>query len=78
MTASNASMDVAAPAWVQNPKLVAWVQVLVYVGAVVVLMLFAVMLTRAPMRGEELTEPPLVRRAGITTRRSSLRRAANP
>ncbi|MDX6225526.1 MAG: NADH-quinone oxidoreductase subunit [Frankiales bacterium] len=30
-------------------ELVAWVQVLVYVGAVVVLMLFAVMLTRAPI-----------------------------
>ncbi|WP_067495747.1 NADH-quinone oxidoreductase subunit J [Actinoplanes sp. TFC3] len=29
--------------------LVAWVQVLVYVGAVVVLLLFAVMLTRAPI-----------------------------
>ena len=30
-------------------SLVAWVQVLVYVGAVVVLLLFAVMLTRAPI-----------------------------
>src|SRR5690242_4860782 len=30
-------------------ELVAWVQVLVYVGAVVVLLLFAVMLTRAPI-----------------------------
>jgi NADH-quinone oxidoreductase subunit J len=29
-------------------ELVAWVQVLIYVGAVVVLLLFAVMLTRAP------------------------------
>jgi len=30
-------------------ELLAWVQVLVYVGAVVVLLLFAVMLTRAPI-----------------------------
>jgi NADH-quinone oxidoreductase subunit J/NAD(P)H-quinone oxidoreductase subunit 6 len=30
-------------------ELVAWVQVLIYVGAVVVLLLFAVMLTRAPV-----------------------------
>jgi NADH-quinone oxidoreductase subunit J len=30
-------------------ELVAWVQVLIYVGAVVVLLLFAVMLTRAPI-----------------------------
>ena len=30
-------------------ELVAWVQVLLYVGAVVVLLLFAVMLTRAPI-----------------------------
>jgi NADH-quinone oxidoreductase subunit J len=34
---------------VLDAELVAWVQVLVYVGAVVVLMLFAVMLTRAPI-----------------------------
>jgi NADH-quinone oxidoreductase subunit J len=30
-------------------ELVAWVQVLIYIGAVVVLLLFAVMLTRAPI-----------------------------
>jgi NADH-quinone oxidoreductase subunit J/NAD(P)H-quinone oxidoreductase subunit 6 len=30
-------------------EMVAWVQVLIYVGAVVVLLLFAVMLTRAPI-----------------------------
>lgn len=30
-------------------ELVAWVQVLIYVGAVVILLLFAVMLTRAPI-----------------------------
>jgi NADH:ubiquinone oxidoreductase subunit 6 (subunit J) len=34
---------------VMGAELVAWVQVLVYVGAVVVLLLFAVMLTRAPI-----------------------------
>src|SRR4029453_2407957 len=34
---------------VPTPELVAWVQVLLYVGAVVVLLLFAVMLTRAPI-----------------------------
>jgi NADH:ubiquinone oxidoreductase subunit 6 (subunit J) len=39
-------------------ELVAWVQVLVYVGAVVVLLLFAVMLTRAPIgRSEDLDRP---------------------
>ena len=34
-------------------ELVAWVQVLLYVGAVVVLLLFAVMLTRAPIGASE-------------------------
>ncbi|MFI6758715.1 NADH-quinone oxidoreductase subunit J [Micromonospora sp. NPDC050417] len=34
---------------VLTAELLAWVQVLVYVGAVVVLLLFAVMLTRAPI-----------------------------
>jgi NADH-quinone oxidoreductase subunit J len=34
---------------VLGAELVAWVQVLVYLGAVVVLLLFAVMLTRAPI-----------------------------
>ena len=34
---------------VLGAELVAWVQVLIYVGAVVVLLLFAVMLTRAPI-----------------------------
>ncbi|WP_373315544.1 NADH-quinone oxidoreductase subunit J family protein [Planosporangium mesophilum] len=34
---------------VLSAELVAWVQVLLYVGAVVVLLLFAVMLTRAPI-----------------------------
>src|SRR5512142_3105725 len=34
---------------VLTAELVAWVQVLLYVGAIVVLLLFAVMLTRAPI-----------------------------
>ena len=34
---------------VLGAELVAWVQVLLYIGAVVVLLLFAVMLTRAPI-----------------------------
>ncbi len=33
-------------------EFVAWVQVLIYIGAVVILFLFGVMLTRAPMRDE--------------------------
>jgi NADH-quinone oxidoreductase subunit J len=33
-------------------EFVAWVQVLIYIGAVVVLFLFGIMLTRAPMREE--------------------------
>ena len=34
-------------------EFVAWVQVLVYIGAVIVLFLFGIMLTRAPMQPEE-------------------------
>ncbi len=34
-------------------EFVAWVQVLVYIGAVIVLVLFGIMLTRAPMHPEE-------------------------
>jgi NADH-quinone oxidoreductase subunit J len=33
-------------------EFVAWVQVIVYIGAVIVLVLFGVMLTRAPMQAE--------------------------
>ena len=33
-------------------EFVAWTQVLIYIGAVVILFLFGIMLTRAPMRGE--------------------------
>ncbi|MGI8646679.1 MAG: hypothetical protein DLM55_05340 [Acidimicrobiales bacterium] len=40
---------------VLSAEFVAWVQLLIYVGAVVVLLLFVTMLTRAPIgRGEEL------------------------
>jgi NADH-quinone oxidoreductase subunit J len=34
-------------------EFVAWVQVLIYIGAVVILFLFGIMLTRAPMRHAE-------------------------
>ena len=37
-------------------EFVAWVQVLVYIGAVIVLFLFGIMLTRAPMHPEESLE----------------------
>ncbi len=41
-----------------HAEFVAWVQVLIYVGAVVVLLLFAVMLTRAPIgRSTDLDRP---------------------
>jgi NADH-quinone oxidoreductase subunit J len=36
---------------VLTAEFVAWVQVLIYVGAIVVLMIFGAMLTRAPIRG---------------------------
>jgi NADH-quinone oxidoreductase subunit J len=43
---------------VLGAELVAWVQVLIYVGAVVVLLLFAVMLTRAPIGpSQDLNRP---------------------
>jgi NADH-quinone oxidoreductase subunit J len=38
---------------VLSAEMVAWVQVLIYIGAVVVLLLFAVMLTRAPIGPSE-------------------------
>ena len=47
---------------VLGAELVAWVQVLVYVGAVVVLLLFGLMLTRAPIGvSADLDAPPLQR-----------------
>lgn len=43
---------------VLTAELVAWVQILVYLGAVIVLLLFAVMLTRAPIGiSEDLNRP---------------------
>jgi NADH-quinone oxidoreductase subunit J len=43
---------------VLGAELVAWTQVLVYVGAVVVLLLFAVMLTRAPIGASDDLDRP--------------------
>jgi NADH-quinone oxidoreductase subunit J len=37
---------------------VAWVQVLIYIGAIVILFLFGIMLTRAPMRSEGSLDNP--------------------
>ena len=48
---------------VLTAELVAWVQVLLYVGAVVVLLLFAVMLTRAPIGASDDLDRP--RWAGV-------------
>ncbi|MEX0833789.1 MAG: NADH-quinone oxidoreductase subunit J [Actinomycetota bacterium] len=39
---------------VLGAEFLAWVQVLIYVGAIVVLLLFGLMLTRAPIGGESL------------------------
>jgi NADH-quinone oxidoreductase subunit J len=47
-----------------SAEFVAWVQVLIYVGAVVVLLLFGLMLTRAPIGvSTDLDAPPLQRLA---------------
>jgi NADH-quinone oxidoreductase subunit J len=47
---------------VLSAEFVAWVQVLIYVGAVVVLLLFGLMLTRAPIgRSTDLDSGPLQR-----------------
>jgi NADH-quinone oxidoreductase subunit J len=47
-----------------SAEFVAWVQVLIYVGAVVVLLLFGLMLTRAPIGvSTDLDGPPLQRLA---------------
>ena len=40
-------------------EFVAWVQVLVYIGAVIVLFLFGIMLTRAPMHPDEALDNDL-------------------
>ncbi|NUS72041.1 MAG: NADH-quinone oxidoreductase subunit J [Corynebacteriales bacterium] len=42
---------------VLRAEFVAWVQILIYVGGVVVLLLFASMMTRAPVSGGELDRP---------------------
>ena len=44
---------------VLGAELVAWVQVLIYLGAVVILLLFAVMLTRAPVGPSDDLDRPL-------------------
>lgn len=43
---------VAAQYILLGAEFVAWVQVLIYIGAVVILFLFGIMLTRAPMAGD--------------------------
>jgi NADH:ubiquinone oxidoreductase subunit 6 (subunit J) len=49
---------IAAEFLLLHAEFVAWVQILIYVGAVVVLLLFAVMLTRAPIgRSADLDRP---------------------
>jgi NADH-quinone oxidoreductase subunit J len=55
---------------VLTAELVAWVQVLIYIGAIVVLMLFGAMLTRAPVgRVQELDSRnrPVAAFAGLAT-----------
>ncbi|HLL68366.1 MAG TPA: NADH-quinone oxidoreductase subunit J [Micromonosporaceae bacterium] len=49
---------VAALYLVLSAEMVAWVQILLYVGAVVVLLLFAVMLTRAPIGASDDLDRP--------------------
>ena len=48
-------------------EFVAWVQVLVYIGAVIVLFLFGIMLTRAPMRADEDLDNDLKWPAAVTS-----------
>lgn len=47
-------------------EFVAWVQVLVYIGAVIVLFLFGIMLTRAPMQPKESLDNNLRWPAAVT------------
>jgi NADH-quinone oxidoreductase subunit J len=47
-------------------EFVAWVQVLVYIGAVIVLFLFGIMLTRAPMHPQESLDNDLRWPAAVT------------
>jgi len=48
-------------------EFVAWVQVLVYIGAVIVLFLFGIMLTRAPMHPNEKLDNDLRWPAAVTS-----------
>jgi NADH-quinone oxidoreductase subunit J len=48
-------------------EFVAWVQVLVYIGAVIVLFLFGIMLTRAPMHPKESLDNDLRWPAAVTS-----------
>jgi NADH-quinone oxidoreductase subunit J len=55
---------------VLTAEFVAWVQVLIYIGAIVVLMLFGAMLTRAPIGGHQELDSrnrPLAALAGAAT-----------
>jgi NADH-quinone oxidoreductase subunit J len=55
---------------VLTAEFLAWVQVLIYIGAVVVLMLFGGMLTRAPVAGRQQLDNrnrPLAALAGLAT-----------
>lgn len=55
---------------VLTAEFVAWVQVLIYIGAVVVLLLFGAMLTRAPVGGRQQLDGPhrmLAATAGLLT-----------
>jgi NADH-quinone oxidoreductase subunit J len=55
---------------VLTAEFVAWVQVLIYIGAVVVLMLFGAMLTRAPIGQQQpldSTNRPVAALAGLAT-----------
>src|SRR6202142_1397153 len=47
-------------------EFVAWVQVLVYIGAVIVLFLFGIMLTRAPMHPKDSLDKNLRWPAAVT------------
>ena len=45
-------------------EFVAWVQVLIYIGAIVILFLFGIMLTRAPMRSDSTLDNNATARVG--------------
>ena len=56
-------------------EFVAWVQVLIYIGAVIILFLFGIMLTRAPMGGDATSTTTS---AGRRRRRRSSCSACSP